>query len=90
MPRDGNIDHLFVVHNQPSSTPVIENVTYTLWVNGAATALTVTLASNASVNSDLVHSVPVNQGDLVSIQVTKNVLTHGEMRQIVATVRVKQ
>jgi hypothetical protein len=44
---------------------------YTLFLNGVATALTVTLASNVTDGSDLVHTVAVAAGDLLSLEVTK-------------------
>jgi len=88
MPRPGTIDHLYVEHNQLGGSANL--VVYTLFVNGAPTALTCTLAANAPQASDLVHSVPVLQGDLVTIEVTKAVnLVGGEMHQIVASARVR-
>lgn len=61
---------LFVRHNLANGNG--ENVVYTVFVNGVATALTVTLrAGVVGQVSDMVNSVAVVQGDRVSVQATK-------------------
>ena len=44
---------------------------YTIRKNGVATALTISLASNATDGSDLAHTVAFAAGDLIDITVTK-------------------
>ena len=46
----------------------VANAVFTVRVNGAPTALTCTIAVGASSAADLVHSVAVNAGDLLSVQ----------------------
>ena len=48
-----------------------ENIVYTVWLDGSPTALTVTLAANASTNSDLVNVVSFTAGQRLDIAVTK-------------------
>lgn len=69
VPRGGRIRNLRVRHNTPAGNgnPIV----YTLRVNGVASALTASVASNVADGSDLVNSVTVVAGDLVDIEVTK-------------------
>jgi hypothetical protein len=69
-PRAGTLRNMFVRHNQNNGNG--NAVTYTVFVNGVATTLTVTLATGAIIQgSDLVHSVPIAQGDRVRVQAVK-------------------
>lgn len=85
MPRAGTLRNLRVRHNDPGTSSNV--ITYTLFVNNVATALTVTLAANAVDGADLVNSVVVAAGDRVSIEVTKpaNITGGTNARMIVAT-----
>jgi hypothetical protein len=70
MPRAGTARNLFVRHNSAVGNGA--SVVYTLFVNGAATALTVTLASGAvGQASDLANTVAVAQGDRLELVATK-------------------
>jgi hypothetical protein len=61
--------NLRVRQNVPGTSPIL--ITYSLYVNGAATVLAATLAANAGSGNDLVNSVAVNPGDRITIEVTK-------------------
>jgi hypothetical protein len=63
-------------------------LTYTLMVNGAPTALTVTMASTASDGSDLANSVAVAAGDLVAIRVTRSGVIPASPANVVASLEV--
>lgn len=69
VPRAGTIRRLRVRHNGPAGNG--NNIVYTLRVNGVATALSASLASNASDASDLVNQVGVPDGALIDFEVTK-------------------
>lgn len=65
----GTIRNLRVRHNRPlgNGQPIV----YTLRVNGAPTALTVSVTSTATNGQNLANSVAVNAGDVIDLQVTK-------------------
>jgi len=67
--RAGTVQNMRVRHNTPGGNG--NSIVYTLRVNGVASALSVTLASTASDNSDLASTVAVAAGDLLDIEVTK-------------------
>jgi hypothetical protein len=69
MVDDGTIDLMFVRHSNPSGafTPV-----YTVFLNGVATTLTVSLASATAQGSDIVNSFAVVRGDRVAVQCVAN------------------
>lgn len=69
MPRAGTIQRMYVIHNLPAGNG--NNIVYTVRLNTVATTLAVTLASNASTNSNLVNSFAVVAGDQIDIEVTK-------------------
>lgn len=69
IPRAGTIRNMRVRHNITAGNG--NAIVYTLLVNGVATALTVSLASTAADGSDLVNTVAVAAGDLVSVRATK-------------------
>jgi hypothetical protein len=70
MSRAGTLQNFFVHHNTANGNG--GTVVYTVMVNGAATAITATLATGAvGTASDVANTVAVAQGDLVSIRVTK-------------------
>ena len=68
-PRDGTLRNMFVRHNSPNGNGGA--IVYTLLVNGADTALTVSLASTGSTASLTGVEVAVSQGDLLAMRVTK-------------------
>jgi hypothetical protein len=47
-------------------------ITYTLLVNGVASALSVAMANTAVAGSDLVNAIPIVAGDRISLQVAKS------------------
>lgn len=67
VPIAGTIKNLYV--NRYSSAPSSgQSCSYTLMVNGVASALTLTISDTATTGSDTTHSVSVNAGDLISIR----------------------
>jgi len=68
-PVGGTLSSFRVRHNTPNGNgaPIV----YTVLLNGAPTALQVSLPSTSLDGSELVSAVPVVAGDLLSIQVTK-------------------
>lgn len=69
LPRAGVIRNMRVRHGNPAGNG--NAIVYTLRVNAAAQALTVSLASTATNGSDLVNSVVVAAGDQIDVEVTK-------------------
>ena len=68
-PRAGTLRNLHVIHNTPTGNG--GTITYTLFVNGAASALTIGLASTGVTAADTVNSVVVAKGDILDLRVTK-------------------
>jgi hypothetical protein len=89
LPRAGTVRNLFVRHNDSSGNG--QPVVYTLWKNGVATALAVSLATGAiGQNSNLVNSVVCAQGDRLRVVASKaaNIAASGDVDlQVVATVQ---
>jgi hypothetical protein len=69
VPRAGTLRNLYVLHNNPGGTGAV--ITYTVYVNGVATAITVGVASTAATGADTVNSVAVVAGDRIRIEATK-------------------
>lgn len=69
VPRAGTFRNMRVRHNDAGGNG--NSIVYTLRVNGAASALSVSLASTSADGSDLASTVAVAAGDLVDIEVTK-------------------
>lgn len=69
VPRAGTFRNMRVYHNIPAGNgnPIV----YTLRVNGIPSALSVSMASTASDGSNLVTTVAVVAGALVSLEITK-------------------
>ena len=69
--RGGTLRNLFVRHH--STTSSSNTVTYTVQVNGADTAITVTLAANAVATAgNVANTILITQGDRITIKVTKS------------------
>jgi len=85
-PIAGTLQNMYVRHNNPGGSGAV--ITYTVFVNGVATALTVGLASTSSNGSDTVNSVAVSAGDLIRIQVTKVAVAGSGARRPEVTVEV--
>jgi hypothetical protein len=79
VPRAGTLRNLYVQHNNPGGTGAV--ITYTVFVNGVATAITVGVASTTAQGADTVNSVVVAAGDRVRIVVTKVAVAGGGSRQ---------
>jgi len=79
VPRAGTLRNLYVEHNDPGGTGA--TITYTVFVNGGATALTVGLASTAAQAADTVNTVVVAAGDTVRVVVTKGAVAGGGARR---------
>jgi hypothetical protein len=83
--RAGTLRNLRVRHRTLGGGA--QTITYALFVNGVATALTCTLTSNVDNNGqDLVNSVAIAAGDLLGIEVTKSAALAGEPMSITATI----
>jgi len=66
-------------------------VVYTVFVNGIATALTVTLATGAvGQTSDLVNGVTITQGSRISIQAVKALAIGSGMIDVEASLEASQ
>jgi hypothetical protein len=84
MPRAAVLRNLFVRHNSAGGNG--NGVTYTVLVNGVATALTVTLATGAVGQAgDTTHSVAVVQGDTISLRATKALVIAAGNLDLMAT-----
>ena len=83
VPRAGVVKNLYVKQNTPSSST--DTLTYTLLLNGVATALTVTVAANVSTAQDVVNTVSAAAGDELSVRVTKSGIVNPSTLQIVVT-----
>jgi hypothetical protein len=86
VPRAGTLRNLYIYHNNPGGTGAV--ITYTVFVNGIATAITAGLASTAGSTADTTNSVVVAAGDRVRIQVTKVASAGGGSRRPEVTVEV--
>ena len=89
LPRAGTIRNLFVQHNDPvgDGDPVV----YTLWLNGVATALAISLASNAAGPvGNVAVDVPVLLGDIISVRASRVADIDDGALEIVATMRFDQ
>jgi hypothetical protein len=82
-PRAGVFKNLYVMHNAVSSST--NTHTYTLLVNGVASALTVTVAGNVSTGQDTTNTVSVVAGDQISIRITKSGNVNPAVNQIVVS-----
>jgi hypothetical protein len=85
-PVSGTVRNLYVRHNNPGGTGAV--ITYTLYVNGVASALTIGLASTSSDAQDTANSVSVSAGDRLRIEVTKGAAAGGGSRRAEVTVEV--
>jgi len=85
-PRAGTLRNLYVYHNAPGGTGA--TLTYTVYVNGVATAITVGVASTAASGADTTNSVVVAAGDRIRIQVTKAAVAGGGSRRPEVTLEV--
>jgi hypothetical protein len=74
-PRAGTLRNLYVQHNNPGGTGAV--ITYTVYVNGVATALSAGVASTAAGGADTANSVSVAAGDRIRIVVTKAAVAGG-------------
>lgn len=83
--RAGTMRRMFV-NARLAGAPIGSNITYTLRVNGVNTLLAVTMAATATSASNLVNSVAVNPGDLVSVSVTKSAGLTTDPTDILATI----
>lgn len=63
-------------------------IVYTIRINGAASAITVSIAANATDGSDLANVATVAAGDLIDVQVTKAVALGGTPNDIIATLEI--
>lgn len=86
VPITGSIRNLRVRHNTVGTGGNL--IVYTVRINGVASALTVSMAANASDGSDLTHSVAISAGDLIDIRATKAVIIGGSPVDIVASLEI--
>lgn len=69
LPSDCTLQRLLVTFDTPGGSS--ENITVTVYVDGVATAISVTMAANASSGSDFVNTATATAGSKVTIAVTK-------------------
>jgi hypothetical protein len=84
VPRAGTLHNLYVKQNTLSTSAL--TVTYTLLVNGVASALTVTQAGNVSTGADTSHAVAVAAGAELSLQVSKAAIVTPAVSQVTVTI----
>ena len=85
-PRAGTLRNLYVEHNGLGGGGNL--IVYTVYVNGAATLLAVSIAANAATASNLVDTVAVAAGALVEIIVSKAANLGGSPSNIVTSVEL--
>ncbi|OHD22618.1 MAG: hypothetical protein A2Y38_12250 [Spirochaetes bacterium GWB1_59_5] len=86
VPFAGTLKNLRLVHNGPAGNGNL--IVYTVRVNGAPSALTVSLASTGATAADTTHTVVVAAGDLLDIQVTKALATGATPADVMASVEL--
>lgn len=86
VPRAGTLRNLYIYHNNPGGTGAV--ITYTVYVNGVATAISAGLASTAGSAADTTNSVVVAAGDRVRVEVTKVAAAGGGSRRPEVTLEV--
>lgn len=84
VPCAGTLRNLRVRHNAAGVGGNL--IVYTVRINGAASALSVSMAANATDGSDLANVVVAAAGDLIDVQVTKAVAIAGTPNDVTATV----
>jgi hypothetical protein len=85
VPRAGTLKNLHIRQNVLYGA-IGEAITYEIMKNGAPTGITVTITGMVNDGADLVHSVPVAQGDRLTVRVTKSsMLIYGLVLGVVAT-----
>ena len=74
MPKGGVVSNLKFVSTNSWSVSTIYTVTCTLFVNGVASSLTVSMTTNAGAPNveDTTHTVSVSQGDYLELQILYN------------------
>jgi hypothetical protein len=86
-PRSGTLRNLFVRHNVSGGNG--NNVTYTVTVNGVATAITVMLATGAvGQASDTTHTLAISAGDRIGLMVVKAASIGGGSVDVVVTLEL--
>jgi len=86
-PYAGTLRDFYVRHNTPGVSAVV--VTYTVRVNGVATAISASLAASASSATDLVNTVTIVAGDLIDVEITKAGNIGGGLTDVTATLNLK-
>jgi hypothetical protein len=82
-PRSGIIKNLRVRHNKPKGNG--NNIVYTVRVAGSDSSVSVTLASTSTSGNDIINTVSVSAGDLISIKVEKSSGVSSSPRNVIAT-----
>lgn len=86
-PRAGTLKNLFVRHNVAIGNG--NSVIYTVLINGVASGVTVTLATGAAGQaSDLVNTVAVAQGNLVSLRAVKALAIGNGSQEVTASMLI--
>lgn len=86
-PRVGTVQNMYVRQNivNPAAT---KTITYTLRVNGVATAISATISASANDGNDLVNTVNVAQGDRLDIEFTKSAVSADSPNSVVVTMEM--
>jgi len=81
------LQNMRVRHNTPSADPT--TIDYRLRINGVDTALTVTLAGNASSGSNLVDAVSAEPGDLIALVAVKGAIIVSGLLNVIVTMEAE-
>jgi len=82
--RSGVLSQLRIRQNIPSSSS--NTVTYTVLVNGVVTALSATVAGNATAGANVVNTASVVAGDELSVRVTRPANVSPSVQEVTVTV----
>ena len=86
VPRSGTLRNFYVRHNSPAASG--GTITYTVFIEGVATSISVTMQANVSDGDDLVNTAPITQGSRIRIVVTKPVILSAAPLNITATLLI--
>lgn len=87
VPTAGTLRNLRVKHNSPAGNG--NAIVYTVRINGAATGVTVSLASTGTDGADTVNTAAVVAGDKIDIIVTKAVTVGASPGDVTASLEVR-
>ena len=84
--RAGTLKNLYVRHNTVGTGA--QTITYTVFKNGASTAITCAMAPTGTQASDTTNTVSVVAGDVITIQVTKSATLGSSPSNVIASLEL--